>query len=231
MRLTTRRWWRGRCRCGHSSQCCHDRFRGTTRSHRDSSGSKERCLVPLEGTQSLYFLELGIRQTWQIQMVHASHAATLSAAQVMYMHEHGREEGWRRTRRRSISPLPRTNVDMAFNHGGYNLGGGVLCASMTVLTFTATLLTLPSAAGGEGASLPTGSHFVMPPGNPTADPAAVVIAGGARFTVLANALVRMEWKDAQGSWNDMQTMVVFNRRTPLPQFNHTPLPHQGEMRA
>ena len=168
-------------------------------------------------------------------MVHASHAATLSLSAakpgVMYMHEHGREEGWRRTRRRSISPLPRTNVDMAFNHGGYNLGGGVLCASMTVLTFTATLLTLPSAVGGEGASLPTGSHFVMPPGNPTADPAAVVIAGGARFTVLANALVRMEWKDAQGSWNDMQTMVVFNRRTPLPQFNHTPLPHQGEMRA
>jgi hypothetical protein len=84
-------------------------------------------------------------------------------------------------------------------------------------------LSVVSGEGGGGAS-----HFVIPPGDPTADPAAVVLAGGARFTVLADAVVRMEWKVPGDGWNDMQTMVVFNRRTRVPQFTHTPLPNGGK---
>jgi hypothetical protein len=85
------------------------------------------------------------------------------------------------------------------------------------------MATLSVVVSGGGAS-----HFVMPPGDPTADPAAVVLASGARFTVLADAVVRMEWKMPGDGWNDMQTMVVFNRRTRVPQFTHTPLPNGGK---
>jgi hypothetical protein len=55
-----------------------------------------------------------------------------------------------------------------------------------------------------------------------ADPAAVVVAGDgkARFTVLANALVRMEYTGASAVFDDRQTLWVNNRKLPVPAFTH-----------
>eukprot|EP01116_Phalansterium_solitarium_P017266 TRINITY_DN4202_c0_g2_i1.p1 TRINITY_DN4202_c0_g2~~TRINITY_DN4202_c0_g2_i1.p1 ORF type:complete len:996 (-),score=260.21 TRINITY_DN4202_c0_g2_i1:117-3104(-) len=53
-------------------------------------------------------------------------------------------------------------------------------------------------------------------GNPVADPAAVVTAGNARFTVLTDRLIRLEYRTLP--FEDRQTMVVWNRRLPVPPF-------------
>ena len=52
---------------------------------------------------------------------------------------------------------------------------------------------------------------------PTASPAAVVQSGHARFTLLTDRLVRMEWS-ADGSFEDHATLVVVNRRMDVPKF-------------
>ena len=52
---------------------------------------------------------------------------------------------------------------------------------------------------------------------PVADPAAVVKAGHARFTVLTPELVRMEWA-ADDRFEDHPSFVFLNRRLPVPQF-------------
>jgi hypothetical protein len=58
------------------------------------------------------------------------------------------------------------------------------------------------------------------PGNPQADPKSIVVSasGTVRFTVLADGLLRIEYS-ATRSFNDRQTMVVWNRRTPVPAFS------------
>lgn len=54
--------------------------------------------------------------------------------------------------------------------------------------------------------------------NPVADPQAVVQQGKyVRFTVLAPALIRMEW-DSVGRFTDQASFVVVNRRLPVPSF-------------
>lgn len=55
--------------------------------------------------------------------------------------------------------------------------------------------------------------------NPLADPAAVVLAGQARFTVLTPQLIRMEWA-ADSTFEDHPSLVVINRRLPVPKFTH-----------
>ena len=53
--------------------------------------------------------------------------------------------------------------------------------------------------------------------DPTAAPEAQVIAGNARFTVLTDRLIRMEWS-ADGRFEDHATLAVINRRLPVPRF-------------
>jgi alpha-glucosidase (family GH31 glycosyl hydrolase) len=54
--------------------------------------------------------------------------------------------------------------------------------------------------------------------NPVADPAAVVIAGHARFTVLTPQLIRMEWS-ADKKFEDHASFVFLNRRLQPPRFD------------
>ena len=53
---------------------------------------------------------------------------------------------------------------------------------------------------------------------PEADPSSIVVAGNARFTVLADRLVRMEWSE-DGLFEDRATLTVVNRKTDVPQFS------------
>ena len=53
--------------------------------------------------------------------------------------------------------------------------------------------------------------------DPVADPKAVVVSGGARFTVLTPELIRMEWS-ADGRFEDRASKVFVNRRLPVPNF-------------
>lgn len=56
-----------------------------------------------------------------------------------------------------------------------------------------------------------------PPTNPAADPAAVVRSGDARFTVLTDRLIRLEWSSG-GAFEDRGSLVFVNRRMPVPEF-------------
>ena len=51
--------------------------------------------------------------------------------------------------------------------------------------------------------------------NPKPNPKSVVEVGGARFTVLTERLVRMEW----GGVNDATTFTFINRDLPTPTYN------------
>ncbi len=53
---------------------------------------------------------------------------------------------------------------------------------------------------------------------PVADPAAVVVVGHARFTVLTSQLVRLEWAE-DGQFEDRPSLVFINRRLPVPTFS------------
>src|SRR6266446_6976123 len=53
--------------------------------------------------------------------------------------------------------------------------------------------------------------------NPVADPAAIVRAGNARFTVLTPCLIRLEWA-ANGKFEDRASQVFVNRHLPVPRF-------------
>lgn len=52
--------------------------------------------------------------------------------------------------------------------------------------------------------------------NPKANPAAIVTAGHARFTVLTDCLLRLEW----GISHDEPTFIILNRDLPVPSFTH-----------
>jgi len=52
-----------------------------------------------------------------------------------------------------------------------------------------------------------------------ANPAATVVVGQARFTVLTPRIVRMEWaREIDGGFEDRPTLAVINRRLPMPKF-------------
>ncbi len=53
--------------------------------------------------------------------------------------------------------------------------------------------------------------------NPVAAPGATVVCGNARFTVLTDRLVRMEWA-ADGKFEDRASLAVVNRNLPVPAF-------------
>lgn len=54
--------------------------------------------------------------------------------------------------------------------------------------------------------------------DPKANEAAVVIQGDARFTILTDRLIRMEWA-ADGAFEDRASLAVVNRKLPVPSFN------------
>ncbi len=60
--------------------------------------------------------------------------------------------------------------------------------------------------------------WAAPASDPVADPAAVVVEGPVRFTVLTSRLVRMEWA-ADGRFEDHASLVFLNRRLPVPKFS------------
>ena len=53
--------------------------------------------------------------------------------------------------------------------------------------------------------------------NPLANPQAQVVAGQARFTVLTDRLIRMEWSP-EGVFEDHATLAIVNRNLPVPAF-------------
>lgn len=53
--------------------------------------------------------------------------------------------------------------------------------------------------------------------NPVADPAAIVISGDMRFTVLTPEMIRIEWSNQQ-QFEDRASFTVINRRLPVPQY-------------
>ena len=53
--------------------------------------------------------------------------------------------------------------------------------------------------------------------NPVADPASVVVCGNARFTVLTDRMLRMEWVE-DGMFEDHASLAIVNRRLPVPAF-------------
>ncbi|MBO4670670.1 MAG: DUF5110 domain-containing protein [Bacteroidales bacterium] len=57
--------------------------------------------------------------------------------------------------------------------------------------------------------------------NPKAAPEATVVCGNARFTVLTDRLVRMEWA-ADGKFEDRASLAVINRNLPVPAFKAEP---------
>jgi len=56
--------------------------------------------------------------------------------------------------------------------------------------------------------------------NPKAAETSVVVCGNARFTVLTDRLVRMEWSE-DGKFEDRATLGIVNRNLPRPEFNAT----------
>ena len=59
--------------------------------------------------------------------------------------------------------------------------------------------------------------LTVQPNNPTARPEAVVSCGNARFTVLTDRLIRMEWAE-DGVFEDRASLAIVNRNLPVPQF-------------
>ena len=53
--------------------------------------------------------------------------------------------------------------------------------------------------------------------NPVAAPSAIVNAGKARFTVLTDRLIRMEYSN-ESTFNDQATITILNRNLPAPEF-------------
>src|SRR6185437_2508048 len=87
--------------------------------------------------------------------------------------------------------------------------------SARILRFSALLLALlllyPQPSHAADTASPEASY------NPVADPAAVIVIGHARFTVLTPELIRMEWA-ADGKFEDHASFVFLNRRLPVPAF-------------
>jgi len=54
--------------------------------------------------------------------------------------------------------------------------------------------------------------------SPKANSKAIVISDNARFTVLTNQLIRMEWSD-NGKFEDLASLVFINRNLPVPKFS------------
>ncbi len=63
-----------------------------------------------------------------------------------------------------------------------------------------------------------GAFSALADNNPKADDRAMVVAGNARFTVLTDRLIRMEWSEG-GAFEDNATLAIVNRNLPVPAFS------------
>jgi alpha-glucosidase (family GH31 glycosyl hydrolase) len=81
---------------------------------------------------------------------------------------------------------------------------------------------LPAACAHAQQTIPPPGMRAMPEASfsAQADPAAVVVLGHARFTVLTPQMVRMEWA-ADGVFEDRPSFVFLNRKLPVPAFKTT----------
>ena len=84
---------------------------------------------------------------------------------------------------------------------------------LATLTFVLPIAGQPAHAGAPDLAAQAGP----PPDNPVANPAAVVTLDHARFTVLTEQLIRMEWS-ANGQFENHASMVFINRRLPVVHF-------------
>jgi len=91
------------------------------------------------------------------------------------------------------------------------------------LVAAGVLLCMTAAARGVPATA------AAPPADVgSADPAAIVTLGRARFTILTPRLIRMEWA-ADGRFEDRASFVFINRRLPVPRFTHTVSTADGQL--
>ena len=67
------------------------------------------------------------------------------------------------------------------------------------------------------AALGTPLRYELRDYEPAADPAATIIVGAARFTILTSRLIRIEY-DASGAFEDRATLAFVNRRLDVPDF-------------
>ena len=88
------------------------------------------------------------------------------------------------------------------------------CRSLCVLLSLLLSCVFASAQQAKPATSLPGLY------NPVADPAAVVVLGNARFTVLTPQMIRMEWA-ADGKFEDHPSFVFLNRHLPLPKLTHS----------
>jgi hypothetical protein len=89
------------------------------------------------------------------------------------------------------------------------------CGSSTALAALVCCLAL------AGRALGSVSQYELLPYDSVADAAAVVHAGSARFTVLTDRLVRMEYA-ASGQFEDRPTLAFINRKVAVPAFTQHP---------
>ena len=83
----------------------------------------------------------------------------------------------------------------------------IMIKKVIFLLFALTVISV------SGAGAQTGVHD----NDPVADQRAVVEAGNARFTVLTQRMIRMEWS-ADGQFEDRAPLVILNLCLPLPEF-------------
>ena len=88
-----------------------------------------------------------------------------------------------------------------------------------VAVAAALTLTAGHACANTAATAPATSDNAAP-ANPKAKPGAMVTAGNARFTVLTDRLIRMEWAE-DGQFEDRASLAIINRDLPVPAFKAT----------
>lgn len=76
------------------------------------------------------------------------------------------------------------------------------------LLLAALVISIPTFSQNECGTLQN---------DPVANPAATVVCGNARFTVLTSKMVRMEWAE-DGKFEDNATLAIVNRNLPVPEF-------------
>ncbi len=96
------------------------------------------------------------------------------------------------------------------------------CIGFVALFWSSLTIVIPGCCDANASVIQQAAHSdeTAPPEasySPVADPAAIVVMGHARFTVLTPKLIRMEWS-ADGKFEDHASLVFLNRRLPVPRF-------------
>ena len=84
------------------------------------------------------------------------------------------------------------------------------------MSLSAALVPLPAYASSEAGSAARTS--IDGDYDPVADSKAIVVSGRARFTVLTDRLIRMEWSE-DGGFEDRASLAIINRKMPVPEYS------------